>query len=303
MLQSPGRYHAVLMDVHMPVMDGLEATRRMRRNPALESLPVIAMTAGTLPKERRLCREAGMSDQVDKPINVPALFTTLRRWVGTLPGGAEPTDLEPVVAGDALPDQLPGLDLQRAKERLQEDRLLKKLLVTFHRENRELVRRIAAAAGVGDLKEARRLIHTVKGSAGNLGAIWLGSAAASLELALQGNDASQVHETLERFSEKLDEVMASIEQLAPEVEPGTRAAGTASVRIESDDPDQVAALARTLIRLVANQNMGALAVWEEMRPLLAGELPERLDATLQALDFGDAGAILRDIIEHLELRT
>ncbi|GFO65130.1 PAS domain S-box protein [Geomonas paludis] len=304
MVHAPGPgYHAVLMDVHMPVMDGLEATRRMRLDPALERLPIIAMTASALPGERLLCREAGMNDQVDKPINVPALFATLRRWVGLLPGEAEPPVAQPLPAGEELPDHLPGLDLQRAKQRLQEDRLLKKLLVTFHRDSRELVRRIAAAAGAGDLKEARRLIHTVKGSAGNLGAIWLGSAAASLELAMQGNDASQVHETLERFSEKLEEVMASIEQLAPELGGAAKQGGAVPVRIECDDPEQVPALARTLTRLLASQNMGALAVWEEMRPLLSGELPERLDATLQSLDFGDAGAILREITEHLELRT
>ncbi|WP_224981395.1 PAS domain S-box protein [Geomonas agri] len=302
MVHAPGaQYHAVLMDVHMPVMDGLEATRRMRLDPALERLPIIAMTASALPGERLLCREAGMNDQVDKPINVPGLFATLRRWVGTLPGEAESPEPEPLPAGEELPDHVPGLELLRAKARIKDGRLLKKLLVTFHRDNLELVPRIAAAAGVGDLKEARRLIHTVKGSAGNLGAIWLSSAAASLELALLGDDASQVHETLERFAEKLEEVMTSIEQLTGGDTAGT--AGTTSVRMECEDPEQVAALARTLARLLASQNMAALSVWEEMRPLLAGELPERLDATLQALDFGDAGAILREIMENLELRT
>ncbi|MBJ6749258.1 PAS domain S-box protein [Geomonas anaerohicana] len=304
MVHAPGaQYHAVLMDVHMPVMDGLEATRRMRLDPALERLPIIAMTASALPGERLLCHEAGMNDQVDKPINVPGLFATLRRWVGTLPRIAEPPVAEPLPADLELPDHAPGLELQRAKARIQDGRLLRRLLVTFHRDNRELVRRVAAAAGAGDLKEARRLIHTVKGSAGNLGAIWLGSAAASLELALQGNDASQVHETLERFAEKLEEVMTSIEVLTAEPGATGTTATTASVHIDCEDPEQVSALARTLARLLADQNMGALSVWEEMRPLLAGELPERLDATLQALDFGDAGAILRDIMEHLELRT
>ncbi|MBJ6800628.1 PAS domain S-box protein [Geomonas propionica] len=305
MVHAPGaEYHAVLMDVHMPVMDGLEATRRMRLDPALERLPIIAMTASALPGERLLCREAGMNDQVDKPINVPGLFATLRRWVGTQSVHPEPAALDAAPGTEEeLPDYLPGLDLQRAKARLQDGKLLKKLLVRFHRDNEELVRRIAAAAGAGDLKEARRLIHTVKGSAGNLGAIWLGSAAASLELALQGNDASLVHETLERFAEKLEEVMASVGRLQGEVSAtAARLAGTASVRIECDDPEPVTALARTLTRLLASQNMSALAVWEEMRPLLAGELSQRLDAALQALDFGDAGVILRDIIEQLELR-
>ncbi|MBU5615446.1 PAS domain S-box protein [Geomonas azotofigens] len=309
MVHAPeAAYHAVLMDVHMPVMDGLEATRRMRLDPALERLPIIAMTASALPGERLLCREAGMNDQVDKPINVPGLFATLRRWVGAVPLEAEPPERRGEGSGegsgeDGLPDHLPGLDLGRAKTRIQDGAFLKRLLVSFRRENEDVVRRVAAAAAAGDLKEARRVIHTVKGSAGNLGAIWLGSAAASLELALQGNDASQVHDTLERFAQKLEEVLGSIRELDGEPGDAVREAGAGPVRIEGEDPDQVAALARTLTRLLASQNMGALAVWEEMRPLLAGELPERLDVTLQALDFGDAGAILREIMEHLELRT
>ncbi|MBU5637785.1 PAS domain S-box protein [Geomonas sp. Red69] len=304
MVHAPGAaYHAVLMDVHMPVMDGLEATRRMRLDPALERLPIIAMTASALPGERLLCREAGMNDQVDKPINVPGLFATLNRWVGALPGQPEPPAGQAGESGQDLPDQVPGLDLQRAKSRIQDGKLLKKLLVSFRRDNEGLVQRIAAAAGAGDIKEARRAIHTVKGSAGSLGAIWLGSAAASLEMALQGNDASQVHETLERFAEKLEEVMGSIRQLEEEWGIAEREAGPFTARIECEDPEQVAALARTLARLLASQNMNALAVWEEMRPLLAGELPERLDATLQALDFADARAVLQEMIEHLELRT
>ncbi|WP_224963430.1 PAS domain S-box protein [Geomonas subterranea] len=295
------RYHAVLMDVHMPVMDGLEATRRMRLDPALERLPIIAMTASALPGERILCREAGMNDQVDKPINVPGLFATLSRWVGPLHGaaGAPP---EPAGEGEdvPLPDHLPGLDLKRAKSVLQENRLLKKLLLTFLKENEGLVQRIAAAAGKGDLKAARQMIHTVKGSAGNVGAIWLGSAAASLEIALRGDDAMVVHETLERFAEKLAEVLGSIRVLRQGwtgrggAEPGT-AAG-----LSCEDPPRAVALAGILASLLESQNMNALPVWEEMRSLLAGDIVERLDLTLQGLDFADAGAVLQEIIQELE---
>ena len=303
MLQRPGSYHAVLMDVHMPVMNGLEATRRMRQNPALAHLPVLAMTAGTLPGERLLCREAGMSDQVDKPINVPELFATLRRWVGPVARRLEPV-FEPAGwrAEDGLPERLPGLDLKRGMSIVQESRLLRKLLTSFRNEHKGIVERIGQVATSGDLPSARRMVHTIKGCAGNLGATRLGSAAASLEIALQGGDASLLHQALECFSEKLEEVLGSIrlleEQcpLLPEREGGEGL-------ISCDDPEQVAALARTLKRLLESQNMNALAVWEEMCSLLAGRLAERLDATLQALDFGDASAVLNEIMENLEITT
>ncbi|TSK05219.1 MAG: PAS domain S-box protein [Geobacter sp.] len=293
-------YHAVLMDVHMPVMDGLEAARRMRLDPALATLPIIAMTAGALPRERQLCRDAGMNDQVDKPINIPAFFATLGRWVGMEPRVIETAVAAPDIEDeDDIPEQVPGLDLKRAVERIGDGGLLKKLLVSFRKENAAMVDEIGAAASVADMKLARRLIHTVKGTAGNLGATRLGSAAASLEIALRGEDASLVHQTLESFAEKLTEVLDSIRQL--EELWGVHGAERSNVKIACDDLEQVAALSRTLDRLLQSQNMSALAVWEEMRPLLSGELAQRLDATLQMLDFGDAGAVLREIMEELEI--
>jgi two-component system sensor histidine kinase/response regulator len=75
------RYDVVLMDMQMPVMDGIEATRAIRALPAYAELPIIAMTASVDAEERERCIEAGMNDHVAKPIDLPALLRTLARWV------------------------------------------------------------------------------------------------------------------------------------------------------------------------------------------------------------------------------
>jgi signal transduction histidine kinase/CheY-like chemotaxis protein/membrane-bound lytic murein transglycosylase MltF len=76
-------YDAVLMDVQMPVMDGIEATKRIRQNPELQGLPILAMTAGAMAADLRQCIEAGMNDHIAKPISTAKLFGTLAQWVQT----------------------------------------------------------------------------------------------------------------------------------------------------------------------------------------------------------------------------
>lgn len=77
-------YAAVLMDCHMPLMDGFEAAAEIRRRFPLRRLPIIAMTAGTIAEDRRRCIVAGMDDFVDKPISLKALDAALQRWTGAM---------------------------------------------------------------------------------------------------------------------------------------------------------------------------------------------------------------------------
>jgi CheY-like chemotaxis protein len=74
-------FNAILMDVHMPVMDGLEATRQIRENQLFKDLPIIALTAGVTPEERKTCLSSGMNDLVSKPVNSNELIAVLCRWI------------------------------------------------------------------------------------------------------------------------------------------------------------------------------------------------------------------------------
>ena len=79
--QSPEKFDAVLMDVQMPVMDGIQATQQIRQDPRFASLPIIAVTANAMSDERELCFKAGMQDYLSKPVNRQALNEVLLRWI------------------------------------------------------------------------------------------------------------------------------------------------------------------------------------------------------------------------------
>ena len=301
-ISAPGvRYDAVLMDVQMPVMDGLEATRRIRLDPAFDGMPIIAMTASALASERELCLEAGMNDQVNKPINLAELFATLKRWVGQDAAAALQAagrDL-PWSAGTGLPDRLPGIDLRRAMRTLESAPLLRRLLHSFRRENLSLLDNLHAALASGDLELARRMVHTVKGVGGNLGATELGSAARALELAMQQRDPESLRQALGSFEGSLNQLLGSILMMGE--------AGDAPDLLKTLPPDasplereRIARLSQKLGSLLEADNLNALGVWEEMKPLLPGEAAGRLDAALQGLDFREASRILGAIEQELE---
>ncbi|WP_183353167.1 PAS domain S-box protein [Geomonas silvestris] len=297
-LSEPGSLiHAVLMDVQMPVMDGLEATRRIRENPAWAELPVIAMTASALLRERELCREAGMNDQVTKPIIINELVATLLRWIPAAQLPAEPAlpgaGTQETAGG--LPERLPGLDLRRALATLESPALLRKLLQSFRKENLGLMDDIAAALAEQDLTRARRLVHTVKGVAGNLGALELARAARELE-PLLGRDAAERAGALELLHSRLEELFASALLIgtgdpAQQPAPAPRAL----------DLEQLGELCRRLASLLKADNLNALGVWEELKPQLPAENAARLEGPLEALDFQLASKVLDEVALDLEV--
>ena len=142
-------YAAVLMDVQMPEMDGIEATMRIREQISADRLPIIAMTAHAYEQERQRCFDAGMNDHVAKPVDPAVLVATLDRWLKPRDGGAAvaaiPAPAPPPIA--ELPESLPPFDLAAALLRVNGKRaLLRKLIVDFGRKFAEATP-IAAADG------------------------------------------------------------------------------------------------------------------------------------------------------------
>ncbi len=179
----------VLMDIQMPEMDGYEATRRIRAEPAFKKLPIIAMTAHAMSGERERCLEAGMNEHVPKPIDPKFLFTILSRWLKT-------TDkvLQRATENDevALPEDLPGIDLHWGLERIGGNkRLFFKVLADFAANHSDAVQIIEQQLAEGDREDAKRELHTLKGVAGNIGARILQQEAGNLERALEANELSE----------------------------------------------------------------------------------------------------------------
>ena len=115
-------YDVVLMDMQMPVMDGVEATRIIRSNPRFENLPIIAMTANAMASDRMLCLEAGMNDHIAKPIDPDQLFGVLLRWLRRAAGDAKglttvPTTRTADSQASTIELAVPGIDVRAGLKR------------------------------------------------------------------------------------------------------------------------------------------------------------------------------------------
>ncbi|MBS0346429.1 MAG: response regulator [Proteobacteria bacterium] len=279
---APDAFDVVLMDLQMPEMDGLEATRRIRRNPQLARLPVIAMTAHAMVDQRQRCLEAGMNDHVAKPIVVEYLIEAiLRHTRSSRAGGTAPAQ-----AAGSLPP-LPGLNVAAALRRVGNDaaRYLS-LLRQLSRSQADCPQRIDAALAAGDAATAERLAHTLRGAAANLGATALQEAAAAVESALRAGSASDAaRRTLHVEMETMQALLAHA--LPPEEE--------ASEGRQLDDAEFEVAL-RELAQLIEAADGSAPARFRQIRADLAARLGSEtageIAGALQAYDYDQALACL-----------
>ena len=179
---AQGRYGLVLMDLQMPVMDGLEATARIRDPESgvlWSSIPIVAMTANATTEDRDRCLEAGMDDHVSKPLSPARLAKVLSHRL--LEIESEPSAFVDTTEPE---EELPLHDHASLLDRLQGDSVVARLVLdTFLVETPNLVGAVRVALGNGDAEEVRRRAHALKGSAANTGMERLRQAALELEQA------------------------------------------------------------------------------------------------------------------------
>ena len=205
-------YDCVLMDVHMPVMDGYTATRKIRENPHFTELPVFAMTANATVEDHVRSLEHGMNDHIVKPINPKILFKALLKWIPhgdrELPVEMRTTEAasEPLEA-----PSIPGIDTESGLARMggNVDSYIR-LLEKFSANQADCIDEIRAAVASGDGGEAVRLAHTLKGVSGSIGADVLHQAAKELEAALKADASTLPDILIARTGEELDRIIGLI---------------------------------------------------------------------------------------------
>ncbi|MBN4078281.1 response regulator [Nitrospina gracilis] len=212
-------FDCVFMDIQMPIMDGYEATRVIRKNEYLASLPILAMTANAMQGDREKCIDAGMNDHVAKPIDPKELYSALIKWIPAREGIGQETTSSPeriqtTQTKEILPE-LPGIDVDGGLERVNgNEKLYRKLLGNFYQTNKNTKLEIEKALKNGDIKLAERLVHTVKGVSSTIGADGLAEVSQPLETGLHNGES--IDEKLwNDFWGKLDHLLGTLKQLAP----------------------------------------------------------------------------------------
>lgn len=212
---AAARPDCVLMDCQMPVMDGFEATRRLRADPSYRDLPIIALTANAMQGDRERCQSVGMNEFLTKPIDVVELLASLAHWVPPR-GEATLTPLAQAAEEANVPlPELPGIDTALGLHYLGgRHRSYLRVLKRF-RETRAngFSAAFEGAWQAGDSTTARRLTHSLKSSAYTLGATHLGDLAARLEEAV-AKEASAQEACWREIQSELDQVLSGLAGVA-----------------------------------------------------------------------------------------
>jgi signal transduction histidine kinase/DNA-binding response OmpR family regulator/HPt (histidine-containing phosphotransfer) domain-containing protein len=303
---SKSDYDLVLMDMQMPVMDGITATKAIRSNPRFASLPVIAMTANAMERDREMCLAAGMNGHLAKPVDPDKLFGALLQWIrpraasaaasGSAACASVPVSFSSAPSGELL---IPGIDFANGLKRTGGNRKrYESLLQRFADSHSNALDDIRAALAANDSPTAQRIAHSLKGASANLGANALAEVAAAAEAATDSNCC--IGSALESLSRSLDMTIAAIRAALPA---DSAAASTSSTNA---DPSTIVRPLSQLKKLLEADDGDASDFLLDARTVLSQVLTpaeiDSLSARVGNFDYSEALRSVSEIAARLSLR-
>ena len=285
-------FDGILMDVQMPVMDGYEATKRIRSIERYQNLPIIAMTANIMKDDLVKADEAGMDAHIGKPLNVDEMFEKISHYMKATSSNVKPIKNEHQ-ENTSLPNSIPGIDLTSGlKVCAGKQSLYLKLLDKFIETNSTFDNELNQAIELNDFQLAERLSHTLKGVSGNIGAHELQSEAALLEQNFKKGktDLEQTKKVLQLLNNLLDELKKALPQN-----------NKTPVNSKFNINDHIDTL-KNIIRLAENFDTEAIEISQELEKQaqnssLHKEFSEIVTA-MQNYDFESAVSVINDMIQE-----
>jgi CheY-like chemotaxis protein len=283
-------YDIVLMDMQMPVMDGVTATQEIRKEKRFKDLPVVAMTANAMQADRDRCIAAGMNDHIAKPIEPDDLWKVLLKWIKPRRSAAAVAEIKPQAAQDAdLPSGIEGLDMVSGLRRvLGKKPLYLSMLRKFVAGQKSATAEILKALEGNDWDTAERLAHTLKGVSGNIGVTGLQQLVEKLEAAIKERQPRKVVDNrLDELKNPLENLIAQLEQKLPEER------GKTAVTV---DQEKLKSVCNKLAALLADNDAEAGDVLDANANLLNAAFPNhyrKIDDGIRSFDFEAALAALR----------
>ncbi len=276
-------YDIVLMDMQMPVLDGVSATVEIRKDPRFQKLPIVAMTANAMTKDRERCAEAGMNGHIAKPIDPDELYAALLKFIEAKKP-ATVVESKTSEVEEPFPEAIAGVDIPLGMRRvLGKKPLYKKMLRKFVGNQEGAADLLKAALDQDDWESAERIAHSSRGVCGNIGATETEALAGNLERAIAERlDSEQIATALSRFSEAMSALIAAIVAALPAESPVQEAAEP----VDSERAEEVLAELRALL---AEDDSEASDLIETHQDLLKNRLGQErfqeLDSALKDFDF------------------
>lgn len=303
LFNSDQPFDLILMDLHMPGMDGFEASKMIQQNQAFNAIPIIALTADLAGNIQQKIKDVGMVDFIAKPINPDDLFATIARWIKpsnrvvfqrNVVSNQKDGTLRSIFAS------IPNLEYIEGLRRLNFNyRLYAELLIKFRHNNLELAKQLRFLLKNGQIKEFHRQVHTLKSTAGNMGFRTVQQLAGQLEAASTGLNTERIQDLLNKVENELQTILNHLSPFETELKKNLHEEEAFSLTT-----DELIKGLKDSLQLLHNSDAKAKEkVHQLIFSLKSAGVSEQADMLWQAVEnyqFDEAATIIENLIPIIE---